>query len=146
MQPDFPQGLLHLGNSLTGLGRYEEAVAVLRKSAEGWGDSGMPRYMLAHARAASGDMESAQKILDKMLETAERKYIKPYYIAMCYMAGRRLRLGVSVVRTRGGGRQRVDDLVRDRAEARPAPERSALPEDPAGDEQSRWPTCSGPAI
>ncbi|HKP68991.1 MAG TPA: protein kinase [Pyrinomonadaceae bacterium] len=86
MQNDFPQGLLHLGNSLTGLGRYEEAVAVLRNSSELWGDSGMPRYMLAHARAASGDMVSAQKILDKMLETAERKHVKPYFIGMCYVA------------------------------------------------------------
>ena len=86
MQKDFPQGLLHLGNSLTGVGRYDEAVAVLRKSSELWGDSGLPRYMLAHARAASGDMASAQKILDKMLQTAERRYVKPYYIAMCYVA------------------------------------------------------------
>ena len=86
MTPNFPQGLLHLGNSLTGVGRHEEAVAVLRNSAELWGDSGLPRYMLAHARAASGDMGSAQKILDKMLQTAERKHVKPYFIAMCYVA------------------------------------------------------------
>lgn len=86
MQPDFPQGLLHLGNSLTGIGRYEEAVACLRESAELWGDAGLPRYMLAHARAASGDMESARKILDKMLETEKRRHVKPYFIAMCYVA------------------------------------------------------------
>ena len=86
MQPDFPQGLLHLGNSLTGAGLYDEAVACLRESAELWGDSGMPRYMLAHARAASGDMASARKILDKMLATAKKKYQKPYFIAMAFVA------------------------------------------------------------
>jgi serine/threonine protein kinase/tetratricopeptide (TPR) repeat protein len=88
MQPDFPQGLLHLGNGLTGAGRYEEAVAVLRNSSELWGDSGMPRYMLAHARAESGDMESARKILDKMLRTLEKKHVKAYFVAMCYVAVR----------------------------------------------------------
>ncbi len=86
MQPEFPQGLLHLGNTLTGAGQYEEAVACLRQSSELWGDSGLPRYMLAHARAASGDMDSARKVLDKMLQTAERKHVKPYFIAMCYVA------------------------------------------------------------
>jgi serine/threonine protein kinase/tetratricopeptide (TPR) repeat protein len=88
MQPDFPQGLLHLGNSLTGVGRFDEAVAVLRNSSELWGDSGMPRYMLAHARAESGDMESARKILDKMLQTAQKKHVKAYFVAMCYVAVR----------------------------------------------------------
>jgi TolB-like protein/Tfp pilus assembly protein PilF len=88
MQPDFPQGLLHLGNGLTGARRYEEAVAVLRNSSELWGDSGMPRYMLAHARAESGDMESARKILDKMLLTLEKKHVKAYFVAMCYVAVR----------------------------------------------------------
>jgi serine/threonine protein kinase/Tfp pilus assembly protein PilF len=88
MQPDFPQGLLHLGNSLTGAGLYDEAVTCLRASAELWGDSGLPRYLLAHARAESGDMESARKILDKMLVTRERKYMKPYFIAMAYVAVR----------------------------------------------------------
>ncbi|MEO8041206.1 MAG: protein kinase [Acidobacteriota bacterium] len=88
MQPDFPQGLLHLGNGLTGARRYEEAVAVLRNSSELWGESGMPRYMLAHARAESGNMESARKILDKMLQTADKKHVKAYFVAMCYVAVR----------------------------------------------------------
>lgn len=88
MQPDFPQGLLHLGNALSGAGRYDEAVACLRESSELWGDSGMPRYMLAHARAESGDMESALKILNKMLETEKKKHVKPFFIAMCYVAVR----------------------------------------------------------
>ena len=86
MQENFPQGLLHLGNALTEAGHPAEAVAVLRQSAEMWGDAGMPRYMLCHARAAEGDMDAARKILDKMLAVAEVQYVKPYYIAMCYVA------------------------------------------------------------
>ncbi len=61
-------------------------MTVLRNSSELWGDSGLPRYMLAHARAASGDLASAQKILEKMLETSKRKHVKAYFIAMCYVA------------------------------------------------------------
>jgi TolB-like protein/Tfp pilus assembly protein PilF len=59
---------------------------VLRQSSELWGEAGLPRYMLAHARASSGDMVSAQKILDKLLATSKRRHIKPYFIAMCYVA------------------------------------------------------------
>jgi TolB-like protein/Tfp pilus assembly protein PilF len=44
--------------------------------------------MLAHARAASGDSESAQKILDKMLQTMKKKHVKAYFVAMCYVAVR----------------------------------------------------------
>jgi eukaryotic-like serine/threonine-protein kinase len=86
MQKDFPQGLLHLGNALSSAGRPSEAVAALRESAELWGDAGMPRYMLAHARAVEGDLDSANKVLNKMLAVAERQYVKPYFVAMCYTA------------------------------------------------------------
>jgi eukaryotic-like serine/threonine-protein kinase len=88
MQPDFPQGLLHLGNSLTSAGRHDEAVSVLRKSAEKWGESGLPRYMLAHARAAQGSFDAVNIILSKMLGTAERRHMKAYFVAMCYVAAR----------------------------------------------------------
>jgi serine/threonine protein kinase/Tfp pilus assembly protein PilF len=86
LHPDFPQGLLHLGNALTAAGRPAEAVAALRQSAEIWGDAAMPRYMLCHARTAEGNLEAATTILNKMLAVAETRYVKPYYIAMCYVA------------------------------------------------------------
>src|SRR6476620_3137136 len=59
MQQNFPQGLLHLGNGLTAVGELDEAVEVLRKSAELWGGSGLPRYMLCFARAEQGNLEAA---------------------------------------------------------------------------------------
>lgn len=86
MQESFPQGLLHLGNALTQAGETAEAVEVLRRSAEMWGESGMPRYMLCHARAAEGNLEAANTILDKVIQTAETSYMKPYFVAMCYAA------------------------------------------------------------
>jgi TolB-like protein/Tfp pilus assembly protein PilF len=86
MQQNFPQGWLHLGNALTAIGETDEAVEVLRKSAEAWGRSGLPRYMLAHARAARGDEKAVRSILEKVLVIAEEGYMKPYFIGMTYVA------------------------------------------------------------
>lgn len=86
MQQNFPQGWLHLGNALIAVGETDEAVEVLRKSAEAWGRSGMPRYMLAHARAAEGNQEAVQTILEKMLAISEESYMKPYFVAVTYVA------------------------------------------------------------
>ena len=88
MQEDFPQGSLHLGNALIHTGKVDEAVEVLRDSAEGWSRSGMPRYILAFARAAQEKTEAARTILDKLLATERGGHMKPYFIAMaCVAAG-----------------------------------------------------------
>ena len=86
MQENFPQGNLHLGNALIHTGKVDEAVEVLRSSAEGWAFSGMPRYLLAFARASQGNKEAVQKIIDRLLERESEAYMKPYFIAMTYVA------------------------------------------------------------
>ncbi|MEQ1764318.1 MAG: protein kinase, partial [Pyrinomonadaceae bacterium] len=86
MSGDLPQALLHLGNVLTAAGEFEESIAVLRRSAEGWGRSGMPRYMLAHARAAQGNQAAAKLILEKMLQTAREQYLKPFFVGITAVA------------------------------------------------------------
>ena len=86
MQENFPQGNLHLGNALIHTGKIDEAVEVLRKSAEGWGRSGMPRYLLAFARAAQGNTEAVEQIIDKLIAVEKKGYMKPYFIAMAYVA------------------------------------------------------------
>ena len=86
MSGDLPQALLHLGNVLTATGELDEAVSVLRGSAEGWGRSGMPRYMLAHARAAEGNHTAAKLIFDKILLTASEHYMKPFFVALTAVA------------------------------------------------------------
>lgn len=86
MRPDFPQGLLHLGNALTAIGETDEAVRVLRRSAELWGAAGLPRYLLAFARAKQGNKQAVSKILSKLIETEKHHHIKPYFIAMCFVA------------------------------------------------------------
>ena len=86
MQEDFPQGYLHLGNTLIHTGKVDEAVEMLRKSAEGWGNSGMPRYLLAFARAAQGNTLAVRQILEKLHTVERESYMKPYFIAMTYVA------------------------------------------------------------
>ena len=86
MQENFPQGNIHLGNGLIHTGRLEEAVSVLRKAAETWGRSGLPRYLLAFARAAQGDQKAVGKIIEKLLQTEAAHHMKPYFLAMAYVA------------------------------------------------------------
>ena len=66
MQEDFAQGYLHLGNALVETGELDEAVMSLRRAAEFWSRSGMPRYMLAFARARQNNQEAVQTILEKL--------------------------------------------------------------------------------
>lgn len=85
MQDNFPQGMLHLGNALTQVGRTDEAILKLQESSRLW-DSGLPKYMLCFALAANGQKEEAQRVLDGLLKAAETGYMKPYFIAMCHVA------------------------------------------------------------
>lgn len=86
MQPGLAQALLHLGNILSSSGKQDEAIAVLRKSAETWRGSGLPRYMLAFARAAEGNIDAVKNIIGKFELLAEQQHMKPYFIAMAYVA------------------------------------------------------------
>lgn len=87
MAPGMPQAMLHLGNSLTEAGEYDEAVKLLRLSAESWKAAGLPRYMLAFARAGQGDKESINKIIAKLTELESSSHVKPYFLAMAFLAG-----------------------------------------------------------
>ncbi len=86
MRTDFPQGDLHLGNSLIETGDLDEAVEALRRAAEAWGRSGMPRYMLAFARAKQNDQRSVRSILDKLELTRAQHHMKAYFLAMANAA------------------------------------------------------------
>lgn len=86
LNEDLPQALIHVGNTLIAVGRIEEAVASLRRAAEIWRFSGLPRYLLGHARAAEGNLDFARKIVTRLLRINETKPVKPYFIAMAYVA------------------------------------------------------------
>jgi TolB-like protein/Tfp pilus assembly protein PilF len=85
MQDNFPQGLLHLGNALTQIGRTDEAILRLQESARLW-DSGLPKHLLCFALAANGQIEEARDVLAGLLEAAHTGYMKPYFIAMAYVS------------------------------------------------------------
>ncbi len=86
MQDNFAQGNLHLGNALIEIGQLDEAVATLRNAAENWGRSGMPRYMLAFARARQNNAEAVDSILQKLAQTEAEHHMKPYFMAMAHVA------------------------------------------------------------
>lgn len=86
MQEDLPQAQLHLGNILTAKGEYAEAVILLRKAAESWSRSGLPRYMLAHARAGQNDAAAIRSIIVKLYTTEREHYMKPFFIAISHVA------------------------------------------------------------
>lgn len=86
MQENFAQGCLHLGNALIETDRLDEAVSTLRRAAEIWPRSGMPRYMLAFARARQDNTEAVVTILRKLEQTESAHYMKPYFMAMTYVA------------------------------------------------------------
>lgn len=86
MQENFAQGSLHLGNALIETGELDEAVLTLRQAAEIWPRSGMPRYMLAFARARQNNGEAVAAILEKLKQTEAEHYMKPYFMAMAYVA------------------------------------------------------------
>jgi serine/threonine protein kinase/tetratricopeptide (TPR) repeat protein len=86
LHEDLPQALIHLGNTLIALDRTSEAVTSLRRAAEIWRFSGLPRYLLGHARAAEGNLGLARKIVDRLFKINETKHVKPYFIAMAHVA------------------------------------------------------------
>lgn len=85
MQDNFPQGLLHLGNALTQVGRTDEAIIKLQESARLW-DSGLPKHLLCFALAANGQKEEAREVLNDLIEQAKTGYMKPYYVAMGHVS------------------------------------------------------------
>ena len=83
MQPDFSQGLWHLGNILIELGRYDEAISTLERCVELWSSSVTPKYQLCFALAMGGRLDDARKIADEIAKTPNRK---AFFAAMAYVA------------------------------------------------------------
>ena len=60
-------------------GMYQEALSALQTAS-----GGGPSSSVAHALALSGRREAAQDILDKMYQTAAKRYVSPYDIAVIH--------------------------------------------------------------
>jgi hypothetical protein len=68
------------------LGRADEAVAELRKSAVLMRGSFLPNHELCFALVAANRTEEARTVLREILEIATKQYVKPYWIAMAHAA------------------------------------------------------------
>lgn len=83
---DFQQGYVHLGNALVHDGKAEEAVEMLEECSHKLPGFTMVKYMLAYALSAAGRIDDAKVILAELLEASEKHYIKPYFVAITYIA------------------------------------------------------------
>ena len=90
-----------LGLILEQKGRYAEAIAQFQKALEKSSTGGSPttKANLAHAYAASGNREAAQKILAELQEQAKSKYVSAFEIAAIHVG-----LGEKMRRSRGSKR------------------------------------------
>lgn len=86
LEGEFPQSLLHFGNALDQSGQSEKAISVLEKSCRSWEESAMPKYMLCHALVNAERKSEARIILDELLAESAVRHVKPYFIAMAYVA------------------------------------------------------------
>jgi len=78
LEPDFPMARLFLAQSLTELGRFEEAVRELRTASAG-SASASPELTaaLGYAFGRSGDAEGARRLLRELAELSALRYVSP---------------------------------------------------------------------
>jgi tetratricopeptide (TPR) repeat protein len=86
LDKDFPQGHLQLGNALIEAGDAVAAIAALRKAARLMPDSALPKYALCFALVAASQRDEALRIVAEIDALAAAGYIKPYFIALAYVA------------------------------------------------------------
>jgi Flp pilus assembly protein TadD len=68
------------------LGRYDEALAEIRKAVGLMRGNPEPLVILGYMCAVSGRRREARRVLDKMLKLSEQRYISPLFIAIVYAA------------------------------------------------------------
>jgi tetratricopeptide (TPR) repeat protein len=81
-------GFVHwaLGQALLAQGKYDEAVAELKKSIPLSGESPNEPVELARAYALSGRRDEARKILEELKSLSARKQVAPSVLAAIYGA------------------------------------------------------------
>lgn len=82
----FPQGFMHVGNSLQHVGRAEDGVTALRRCVSLMPEAPIPIYILCHALVAANHQEEARQLLNELNELAAKQYVKPYFMAMAHVA------------------------------------------------------------
>jgi Flp pilus assembly protein TadD len=84
MDTAFPLTNEYLGTAYIALGRYAEAVPVLRRAVQPAVRQSMPLAMLGYALAKSGRRAEAERILEELLERQRRGYVAPMSFAVLY--------------------------------------------------------------
>jgi serine/threonine-protein kinase len=84
MDSNFAQAHFHLGIAFVQMARYEEGIAALKKA--NTLSTGNPHFVsaLGHAYAVSGQRDEAMKILDRLKELAQQRYVSPHEMAILY--------------------------------------------------------------
>ena len=86
MDKNFWQGYVQLGNVFVETGRAEEAVDLLQHASRLLPDSGVTLFTLCHALVAAHRPEEARAVLDRLVAAAATRYIKPFFVAMAFVA------------------------------------------------------------
>ncbi|HEY0428024.1 MAG TPA: protein kinase [Pyrinomonadaceae bacterium] len=86
LDKNYPQGYLQSANALIELGRAEEAVEAAQKAVEMMPGAALVIYVLCFALSAAGRVEEARKYLTQIENLASKTYVKPYFLAMSYLA------------------------------------------------------------
>jgi adenylate cyclase len=84
IDPNFVRAHVLLGECYEQMLRYDEAEAEFQKAVEQSGGKTLTLAALGHAYAMSGKRTAAQKMLDDLVELAQKDYVSPYDIAVIH--------------------------------------------------------------
>lgn len=79
------QGHLQISNALLETGEGDRALAEIQEAIK-LSPSTMPGYIHCFALVATNRRDEAELLVQGMLETSARLYVKPYFLAMAYVA------------------------------------------------------------
>lgn len=84
LEPNFESVHFYLGVAFEQKKMYDEAIIAYKKAIKVVELDALA--YLGHAYAISGRIEEAQKVLDELLELAQKRYVEPFFIALIYTA------------------------------------------------------------
>lgn len=84
MEPSFALGRLWCGWAYQKKGMHADAIAEIKQAVIYGGRSAMSEGYLAHAHAVSGNDVEARRSLDCLIESAARRYVPAYIIALVW--------------------------------------------------------------
>lgn len=80
------------------LERWQDAIVLLKPAVESTRGSSMYASLLAFAEAQAGNTAAAESILDGLMVVADRRYISPFDLAICYLGLNRFDEAVAQLR------------------------------------------------